>query len=356
MKNYFKISVLIIGTTFLFFFISSCGNSKGNKNTEQKDTVGVNSRTNNKTENNCDPKEIKENFFEIKKLEITGDLSIKKVLQKLFPGTLCYEEPTANDTSFYITWTCPACPKKISNYIEGEKVPFPYDDINETRSTNNDILFINDAGHETAIVPFSTCQSMGGRLQPGILGLAYFYKTPSGWSLKYFDPAINYGGQFGVAPFPKDYLKLNNNDWGCYTDDLFSPGAPAGGYVPIFSSVDVYGPVNDKLTNMLNVQNTSCVNIGDNDPSCSGWSSFFIVDENSNSFFNDLILVTSGKINLNNWKDELNNKEQSYPLKDFIYLLKNNTSAKNTFGFVMQRRYSFQKNSYSLTSTNIQTY
>ncbi|MBS1564962.1 MAG: hypothetical protein JST39_11275 [Bacteroidetes bacterium] len=183
------------------------------------------------------------------------EFDAKKALLALFPGRW-YDLGDKAYRGQLVSWKCRTC--KIKTYhdvneVEGD-VSFPYSEGVATRVINV-LDFADSSGHQYKLMSFnhSAYDSEGlqaGRFTGGLLGMAKFNRTDSGWRLQAFQPAIAAYGAFQQAPEPR-LLKIGEDQYalliehvnggagGPYPHDYYLIAGMGGAYTEVLAAYNV---------------------------------------------------------------------------------------------------------------------
>jgi len=157
-----------------------------------------------------------------------------RAMRKLFPGRF-YDLPQyQKEGPFFarlVSWECRSCdPKPYPDVNMDSAEPFPYQDGVATRMLGLSD-FSDTAGRQYKVVFFNHSRHDGdglltSRFTGGLLGLAKFVKTDSGWRLLLFQPALAAYGNFSQSPVPTK-VRLGEGQYGFLVDHVNGgPGGP----------------------------------------------------------------------------------------------------------------------------------
>ncbi|PZF73505.1 hypothetical protein [Taibaiella soli] len=224
-------------------------------------------------------------------LLVPGSFDGMAALRKLFPGKY-YNLEASGYKDKLISWECKSCkPKKYEdvNGVEDNPV-FPFEGGVATRMIT--VIDLSDAnGKQYKMLAFnhSVYDPDGmqtGRFSGGLLGLAKFTKTDSGWLLRSFDPAVAAYGAFASCPTPQ-VIKIGDDQFAFYLRHL---NGGAGG--PYDESFFVIAGANGKYSQVLATYGEGRTDGMDDQ---SSWSSELSVPESDKKYFRDIVIKTKGK-------------------------------------------------------------
>lgn len=222
-------------------------------------------------------------------LLVAEPFNAQKVLLQLFPGKY-YRLSKETFINELINWTCNTA--KLQKYIDvnEDAVPvFPFENGVATRLLN--VLDYKDAaGIEYKVMSFNHSEydedgAMTSRFTGGLLGLAKFIKTPSGWKLRIFQPAIAAYGAFSHCPAPQ--LLLIGKDQYAF----MIKHSNGGGGGPFDGAYFLIGGANGAYQQMMaayGIERTASEN------GCS-WTSTYQVPESTKTYFRDILVTIKGK-------------------------------------------------------------
>lgn len=240
------------------------------------------------------------------------------VLRKLFPGKY-YNLDDGAYKNRLISWGCKSCKRKQIDDVNGveDNPVFPFTEGVATRLLN--VIDLKDAtGGQYKIVAFnhSAYDSDGmqtGRFSGGILGLAKFTKTDSGWLLRSFDPAIAAYGAFQSCPRPKA-IKIGEDQFAFLIEHSNGPG---GG--PFFKTYFLLAGANGKYSQVF----SEGVERASPEAYESSWTSEFLVPESSKKYFRDIVIKTKGIYMMGDEEalkiDEIHNQMKGFKSCDFSF-------------------------------------
>jgi hypothetical protein len=216
----------------------------------------------------------------------------QQALHKLFPGRFYDLSSIDGYNNKFISWECKTCHPVIYPDVNGveDPVAFPYKDGVATRLIN--ILDYSDSGgRQYKLLSFnhSVYADDGiqtGRFSGGLLGVAKFNRTDSGWRLQAFQPAISAYGAFEQAPSPK-LLMIGDNQFalmvehanggggGPFTQDDYLIAGAGGSYHQILSAYGV---------GRTQSEEEQCT-----------WTSTYTVSPVGKKYFRDIVITCKGQ-------------------------------------------------------------
>lgn len=225
-----------------------------------------------------------------------------KALKTLFPGKYYDLTKRSGYDNKVVNWQCKTC--KAQQYIDvnglSEHPSFPYEDGVATRLIN--VMNLTDAaGGRYKMLAFShsTYDVDGfrtGRFSGGMLGLAKFTKTDSGWLMRSFQPAIGAYGAFSSCPAPGALLIGEDQ----YAFLVRHNNGPGGG--PFQVSYFLIAGANGKYSQVMTAYSTDRTNTEQDE---SIWESKLSVPVSTKKYFRDIVITTSGRYFANKEEDVL---------------------------------------------------
>lgn len=211
-----------------------------------------------------------------------------KALRALFPGKY-YDLSEGKYVNRFISWTCKSCATGSYNDVneDGGQV-FPYEEGVATRLLAV-LDFKDSAGGAYKLLAFqhSAYDADGmqtSRFTGGLLGLAKFTKTPRGWLLRAYTPAIGAYGAFSSCPVP-GLLKIGADQ---YAVLLKHSNGPGGG--PFDDSYFIVAGTGGAYREVLAAWQ---VTRKQPEEGCSVWESTVAV-AGDKKYFRDIIVTTKG--------------------------------------------------------------
>lgn len=225
-------------------------------------------------------------------LLLPGIFDGQRALAMLFPGKFYDLSSSAGFKNKFLSWECKTCTPVVYPDVNGVEDPvgFPYKEGVATRLIN--VLDYSDTGgRQYKLVSFnhSVYDEDGqqtGRFSGGLLGLAKFNLTDSGWRLQAFQPAISAYGAFAQAPAPKLLLigdnqfalmleHVNGGGGGPFTQDDYLVAGAGGTYHQILSAYGVGRTEGEEKQ-------------------CS-WTSTYTVTPGGKKYFRDISITCKGQ-------------------------------------------------------------
>lgn len=240
-------------------------------------------------------------------LTIHKDFQEMKVLQTLFPGKY-YDLSDKDFTNKFISWSCNACNKREYEDINGveDNPKFPFVEGVATRIIKT-INYKDSKGAEYKVLAFnhSIYDADGlqtGRFLGGLLGMAKFAQTDSGWVLKSFQPAIAAYGAFSRCPEP-ELLLIGENQ---YAFLIKHSNGGGGGYYT--GTYILLAGIDGKYAPIMYDSEMAITNTEENDTS---WNSTINVPVTAKKYFRDIVVTTKGKYHNNPDGNNMNKINQS---------------------------------------------
>lgn len=215
-----------------------------------------------------------------------------KALKTLFPGKYYDLTQRSGYDNKVVNWQCKTCKKQQYKDVNGmeEDPSFPYEDGVATRLIK--VMNLTDAaGGRYKMLAFnhSTYDADGfqtGRFSGGMLGLAKFTKTDSGWLMRSFQPAIGAYGAFSSCPAP-NALQIGEDQ---YAFLFRHNNGPGGG--PFRASYFLIAGANGKYSQVMAAYSTDRTNT---EPDESSWESTLSVPASSKKYFRDILITITGR-------------------------------------------------------------
>lgn len=212
-----------------------------------------------------------------------------QALRALFPG----EHSRLNSdgyTNEMINWTCKTC-KRITypDVNENPAGPFPFAGGVATRVLN--VLDYKDAkGTSFKLLTFnhSIYDEEGmqtSRFTGGLLGLAKFNQTASGWKLTFFEPAIAAYGAFAAAPAP-GLLRIGEDQYA-----LLLKHSNGGGGGPFEGSYYLVAGAAGHYRQVMHAEGTARTG---GEEGLNTWEATCSVPESGKKFYRDILVTLNG--------------------------------------------------------------
>lgn len=224
-------------------------------------------------------------------LLLPGSFDSIKALKALFPGKYYDLTKGSGYANRLVSWKCPDCAaSKYPDVNEVEDEPsFPFREGVATRLIN--VINLKDAsGGRYKILAFnhSVFDEDGlqtGRFSGGLLGLAKFAQTDSGWLMRSFQPAISAYGAFASCPKPEALL-IGDDQYAFLVRHV-----NGGGGGPFDGSFFVIAGANGKYSQVMAAYRTGRSNTEEGQ---SNWASELTVPASRKKYFRDIVVTTSG--------------------------------------------------------------
>ena len=216
-----------------------------------------------------------------------------RAMRKLFPGRF-YDRPREKkEDPFFsrlVSWECRSCvPKPYTDVNQDSAEPFPYkegvatrllgmSDFSDAEGRQYKVVFFNHSQHDADGILMS-------RFTGGLLGLAKFVKTDSGWRLLLFQPALAAYGAFSQSPVPQT-VKLGEGQYGFLVDHI--NGGAGGPYW------DDYFLLAERGGHYRQVLVSSGVGTTSSLENPSDWKSIFRVSSGGKQRFNNFVITIKG--------------------------------------------------------------
>lgn len=212
-------------------------------------------------------------------------------LKTLFPGKYYDLTKSSGYTNRFVSWKCPACTVNRYPDVNGveDEPAFPFREGVATRLIN--VMNLTDAGggrYKMLAFNHSVFDEDGlqtGRFSGGLLSLAKFTKTDSGWLMRSFQPAIGAYGAFASCPAPEAIL-IGADQYGFLIKHV-----NGGGGGPFDGSYFLLAGANGKYSQVMEAHRVSRSNTEEGQ---SSWDSRLAVPVSEKKYFRDIVVTTSG--------------------------------------------------------------
>jgi len=239
----------------------------------------------------AEKKNLRDTILGRRTLLLPDPFDAQAALSRLFPGKF-YDLSTREYTNRFINWECKGCKKVVYpdiNDVE-ESAPWPYQDGVATRLLK--VLDFADAtGKQYKLVSFnhSVYDADGattGRFTGGLLGMAKFNRTDSGWRLQAFQPAIGAYGAFASCPAPKP-VEIGEDQY-AFLIEHFNGGA--GG--PFNQHDFLIAGVGGAYRQILAAYN---MGLTKGEDSTCDWTSTYSVVPGGKKYFRNIVITCQGR-------------------------------------------------------------
>ncbi|PSL47985.1 hypothetical protein CLV51_102845 [Chitinophaga niastensis] len=236
-------------------------------------------------------KNVSDTILQNRTLTVPDPFDGQKALLQLFPGKH-YKLVRKDYTNELINWECKTCKTKIYPDVnEDANGAFPYEGGVATRLMNV-MDFKDSSGMQYKVISFNHSAfdedgAQTSRFTGGLLGLAKFVLTDSGWKLRMFQPAIGAYGAFSQCPHPKPLLigqdqyafmikHSNGGGGGPFDGAYFLIAGANGSYQQVMAA---YG-----------IEKT----VDSDQPDLCSWTSEYSVPMSDKKYFRDIVITIKG--------------------------------------------------------------
>jgi len=297
--------------------------------------------------NSASPQEPNQYYFKDIKFDIfthrdynPGELVNEEILKFLFPGNIYQTEYYFLELETYelSCWTSSGTEKNDFSFTVDDNPKYFPMETNCTFMTKK-IAFINSNGKH--IFYFFNTNEDGEptvRFRGGFIGIAKFKNENNLFTLKIFNPAVDYFGHWNFAPHPKEILDLGNGNYGIFYDYL-GEGMQMEDYDPYFGYMRLYSEIEEKFVCVFFEDKSLCKNWEDSFGT-EWYSKIKVLDNSSHNNFYDIQIITDGNFDNKNYPEGF---EKNFPTEKI----------NESFNFKIIKTYIYNGSEYIINNEEV---